>query len=112
MSPEARDRMERDGWRFTDYVENGEVIATLIRRGAEVHLSVAPEWRGRALSRKRVLRVLTPLFIHHSFLTTRIAHDKKDPQQFVERLGFKRTWEDPMFVYYMLDTLPFQRTRK
>lgn len=109
MAPDVKLRMRQSGWRFVDYVERGEHVAELIIKGTEVHLTVMPEWRGRALSRRRVLAVLGPLFETHSFLTTRILTEHVEQQAFITRLGFKKTWEDAMFRYYMLDALPFQR---
>lgn len=112
LDPVVRERMRLNGWETMDYLERGEHVATGIHKGAELHVIVDQAWRGRALSRRRVREFLQPLFERHGYVSTRVAHERVEQQAFVERIGFKKTWEDAMFRYYMLTALPFERKVK
>jgi hypothetical protein len=112
ISAESRERMRLNGWDFVDYFEGGECLCSGMIKGPELHVMVAEEWRGRAMTRRRVRAFLAPLHARFGYLTTRIGHDRVTQRAFVERLGFKKTWEDSMFRYYELTTLPFGRKAK
>lgn len=112
LKPEVLERMRLNGWEFVDYLDGDECVCSGMVKGPEIHITIAPEWRGRALSRRRVRDFLAPLMARHGYLATRIRREGAEAQAFVTRLGFKRTWEDPMFFYYELTQLPFERKAK
>lgn len=112
LGEETRMRMHLNGWIFSGYYDAGELVASAMTKGPEIHVVVAPAWRGRAMSRRRVREFLTPLLTRHGYLTTRVLHEKTEHQRFIERVGFKKTWEDSMFRYYELNELPFGRKVK
>jgi hypothetical protein len=112
ISEASRERMRLNGWEFVDLVENGECLLSATIKGPEIHVLVAPEWRGRIMTRRRIRAFLGPLHARNGYLSTRIGHDRVQQRAFVERLGFKKTWVDPMFQYYELTTLPFERKAK
>ena len=111
LDPEKLKALQAVGWACTDWVEDEQTIATLLTNGPEMHLSVAPGWRGRALSRRRILGALTPVFDKFGYVATRVKHDRVEQQTFVTRVGFTKIWSDDTFVYYMLTALPYQRQK-
>ncbi len=112
LTPERRLDLARSGWTFHDYLEGEEVVASAMMHGPEIHIIVAPQWRGRAMSRRRVRAFLAPLLEQYGYLATRVLHNREEQRRFVERVGFTQTWSDSMFCYYMLTTLPFERRAK
>lgn len=101
-----------DGWEIVPGFIDGEHACTLIANGTEVHFYAVPAWRRRLVLRERTQAFLSPLLERFGFLTTRIHNDRWGNKQrrFVERVGFKPTWADNQFQYYMLGTLPFARS--
>lgn len=97
-------------WEVDAIEEDGELLAAVMRNGTEVHLAVAPQHQRRKFSRARVQRYVKPLLEEHGFLTTRVVHGKPTEQLFIQRLGFKPTWADHHFQYYLLGHLPFARS--
>lgn len=90
------------------YVD-GQLVATLLRKGTEVHFAISKAYRGKTINRRRTREFLQPVLDEHGFLTTRLLHDRKGQQRFIERIGFKKTWSDARFNYFMLTDLPFER---
>ena len=88
---------------------DGQLVASMIHSGTEVHFAIAKEARGKVINRTRMREFLRPLFEEKGFLTTRLLHRHKGPQRFIERIGFKKTWSDENFNYFMLTELPFER---
>lgn len=99
-----------DGWDVIPAYVANKHVATAIRKGAEIHLFVLPQHRLQVLMRGRMQRFIEPLMEEFGFLTTRVLHEQKGQQKFVERVGFKPTWQDSQFQYYMLGRLPFARS--
>lgn len=85
-------------------------VATAILKGSEIHLYVLPQHRLQVLMRGRMQKFIEPLMEEFGFLTTRVLHEQRVQKQFVERVGFKPTWQDNTFQYYMLGRLPFARS--
>lgn len=100
-------------WGLVPYYEDGDtdkLAAVVMVRGAEIHLVVVPEYRGTGfLTRKRVRGVLEILMRNVGYLTTRTPKWNGRDRLFLDRLGFKPTWSDERFTYYMLTELPFGR---
>lgn len=90
------------------YVD-GQLVATLLRKGTEVHFAISKQYRGKTINRRRTREFLRPVLEEYGFLTTRLLHDRKGQQRFIERIGFKKTWSDDKCHYYMLTDLPFER---
>lgn len=90
------------------YVD-GELVASIIHCGTEVHFAISKSARGKTISRRRTREFLKPLFDEKGFLTTRLLHRHKGPQRFIERIGFVKTWSDDEYNYFMLTELPFER---
>ena len=81
-----------NGWQVTSWGEG-----SLIYSGCEIHME------GYGYTRKRVKELLGPIFDEFGFLTTRMEPD--EDTSFIERMGFKPTWSDGFFRYYMLTEL-------
>lgn len=99
-----------DGWDVIPAYVADKHVATAILKGTEIHLYVLPQYRLRVFLRGRMQQFLDPMMDEFGFLTTRVMHEQKGQQKFVARLGFKPTWADAQFQYYMLGRLPFVRS--
>jgi hypothetical protein len=100
-----------DGWEIIPAFIEQTHVATAILKGNEIHFGIKKEFRKKLIQRKRTREYLQPLLERKSFLTTRVILNDKLKQNFVERLGFKNTWHDEEFQYYILTKLPFERKR-
>lgn len=100
-----------DDWEVIPGYIHGEHAATAILNGTEIHFALVPQFRGSAVLRQRTREFLRPMFERMGFLTTRVVLTAKEQRQFVERVGFKPTWCDTIFQYYMLSELPFARSK-
>jgi hypothetical protein len=101
-----------DDWEVIPGYIGGEHAATVILKGTEIHFGITPAFRKRAaLFRRESNRFFGPLLERMGFLTTRVVLTAKEQKQFVERVGFKPTWSDTTFQYYMLSALPFARSK-
>lgn len=99
-----------DDWEVIPGYIRGEHAATVILKGTEVHFGITPAFRKRAtLFRRESDKLFKPLLERMGFLTTRIVLTATEQRNFVERVGFKPTWSDAFFQYYMLSELPFAR---
>lgn len=78
-------------------------------QGTEIHVEFT---RPGAVLRNRVREFLAPLLDRHGFLTTRVPIGWSKHRRFVERLGFRLTWNDNEYEYFMLTELPFSRKEK
>lgn len=91
---------------------DGVQVAAIIKKGTEVHFAIDHEYRGKTINRRRVREFLAPLLDEMGYLTTKLLHKYKGQQRFIERIGFKKTWSDERFNYFMLTELPFERKSK
>lgn len=106
---EAVDQAVRNGWDIHTYTRDGKVAAYAMVRGTEIHVKVYEAFRYRIIHRVATQEFLRPIFDRHGFLTTRVLQGDEESRRFVERVGFKMTWEDDNFRYFMLTALPFER---
>lgn len=97
-------------WDVVPYYLDGAVACTAIVKGTEIHFYVRPEARKKLILRSRTQEFLRPLMNVLGFLTTRVLHENKEAQRFVERIGFEKTWADNQFQFYILERLPFSRS--
>lgn len=98
-----------DGWDVVPGYIDGQHAATAIVKGTEIHIALVPQFRTSAVLRQRTQEFLRPMFERLGFLTTRVAVTATKQKRFVERVGFKPTWTDGIFQYYLLGELPFAR---
>lgn len=96
-------------WEVLPFEFEGRHVWTLVAKGTEVHVALAPDWNPRASMREAVRAFLKPIFDKYGFLTTRVQHDRPEQKAFVKRIGFKPTWKDGDVEYYLLGSLPFER---
>jgi hypothetical protein len=96
-------------WEVFQFDFEGRLVWTMVVKGTEVHIALAPDWQPRASMRDSVRAFLEPVFERHGFLTTRVSHERVDQKKFVKRIGFKPTWIDGDVEYYLLGSLPFER---
>jgi GNAT superfamily N-acetyltransferase len=88
-----------------------KLAAVILVKGSEIHLVVLPEYRRKLLLRERIRRVLGKLLYRTGFLTTRLPKGNGRDRLFIDRLGFKPTWSDDRFSYFMLTELPFGKDK-
>jgi hypothetical protein len=98
-------------WEVIPVIADCVHAATVIAKGTELHIALAEGYKPKACQRRVIKSFLQPLFDKHGFLTTRIPHHRLPQKRFVERVGFKPTWKDDIFEYYMLTSMPFERKR-
>lgn len=96
--------MDAPGWTKMEF-EGGDVFV----RGCEIHCD--PNRAAQIVITRRQLRdVFGPILEKHGYITTRVPHGMDDA--FTQRLGFKKTWADDQYTYYMLDHIPLTKRRK
>lgn len=99
-------------WEAVPGYIDGVQVAAILKKGTEVHFAIDKQHRGKTINRRRTREFLQPLLNEEGFLTTKLLHDRKGQQRFIERIGFKKTWSDDRFNYFMLTELPFERKSK
>lgn len=82
----------------------GGCVAALL--GTEIHVMFA---RTGVVRRQATREFLAPLFDRLGFLTTRTPVGDQRHGRFVRRLGFKHTWSDKDYDYFILTALPFSK---
>lgn len=91
-------------WEILPYYQDGELVGAAMVRGSEFHCMTLPTFK---LRRQAMRAFLEPLFNRRGMLTTRVHHNDTANQRFNAAFGFKRTWSDDQFHYYILTELPF-----
>lgn len=97
------------GWRVVYLIDKGQRTGGALLNGNEIHFTVAPKWRRRAIRRDNARTFLAPLLEEHTFLTTRVLVGAAGPADFVRRMGFTKTWSDSVYDYFILCELPFNK---
>lgn len=92
---------------YADWDRIEDDTGWLLVKGTEVHVCAKPGCRGRTVTRRKIREVLGPVLARLGMLTTRTMKD--DPAAFVRRMGFKKSWSDGVFDYYVLTALPFSK---
>jgi hypothetical protein len=114
----VRNGTELSRYQILDYFKDWDVLPfefedrhvwTVVAKGTEVHIALAPGWRPKGSMRGAVRSFFRPVFEKHGFLTTRVRHGRLKQKKFVERVGFRPTWKDGDVEYYLLSNLPFER---
>lgn len=97
-----------EGWEVVPGYIDGQHAATAVVKGTEIHLAIVPQFRRKAVLRGRAQEFLRPMFERRGFLTTRVLRGSDENKRFVERVGFRPTWQDGTFQYYLLGELPWR----
>jgi hypothetical protein len=92
---------------YQDWERIEDDTGWLLIKGTEVHVCAKSGCEGRVVTRRKIREVLGPVFKRFGMLTTRTMKD--DPATFVRRMGFKKSWSDGVFDYYVLTALPFSK---
>ena len=103
---------ELEPWEAVEHLVDGQLAASAIVKGTEIHFAIAPAYRRRLIRKENTRAFLAPLMELRGFLTTRLKLEHAAERRFVERIGFVPTWSDGQFQYYLLDRLPFERKKK
>jgi hypothetical protein len=94
-------------WDVVPLMHADEHIATAVIKGTEIHFAAVQRPKGSC--RGMVRAFLQPLLEERSYLTTRVRFERNEQMKFVQRVGFKPTWKDQQFQYFLLGDLPFTR---
>lgn len=96
-----------EGWEAVPLLIDGKHAGTLIVKGMEVHFAFTE--RPTICVRRAGREMLAPILDRFGMLTTRVPRAMGSAKRFIQRVGFKPTWRDKDFDYYMLTTLPWER---
>jgi hypothetical protein len=96
-------------WTATPVLIDGRHVATHVTKGTEIHFALVPGWRPTSCQRGVIREIFRPLIERYGYATTRVPHFRPAQKRFVQRLGFKPTWQDEQVSYYLLGDLPFKR---
>ena len=77
-----------DGWKVAPIERDGEMVATILMRGDEIHC--ATKEPGKWLSRKVLRESIGAILEQHGRCVTAVMADNDAGHAFVQRLGFKR----------------------
>lgn len=100
---------QANGWEAVPFSLGPDLAAVALLSGTEIHFKVLEPFRHRVIARRRTQAFLRPLFDRMGFLTTRTPAGDQASRRFIERLGFRETWSDDTYNYFMLTALPFER---
>ena len=102
------ERASAEGWDVVKHFDdNGNCDGIAIQKGTEWHCQLLD---GFKLGRTDMREFLRPMFEKHGHLTTRVRIEDAGNQRFNKVFGFKKTWSDGVFNYYILTALPFERS--
>jgi hypothetical protein len=90
-------------WTFTEY-PHFEVMV----KDSEVHMLA----KSTFLPRSGFADVFGPILDKHGIVTTKCLVTDTASVRFIERIGFTRTHEDSMFIYFQIEKIPFERKPK
>lgn len=98
-----------EDWEALPIYLDGEHVGGAITKGTEIHIALLPDWRPKGSARRLIRSFLEPLLERSGYLTTRVRRGRASEIEFVQRVGFKPTWMDDQFQYFLLGCLPFER---
>ena len=97
-----------EAWEVVKHFDDqGKLDGIAIQKGTEWHCQLADGFKLRRADMREFLR---PMFEKHGCLTTRVPVADSANQRFNRVFGFKKTWSDDLFHYYILTALPFERS--
>jgi GNAT superfamily N-acetyltransferase len=82
------------------FCEDDIPIGMCLIKGPELHVSIIPSYRRKWLSRKLINSVIDPILNKYGYVMTMVMKDNPKGIDFVERLGFKRQFENEQMIYY------------
>jgi hypothetical protein len=91
-------------WSLYPHMDGGEMTGVKMIKGTEFHFVSGA---GFKMDRKNLRESMREHVEKHGFLTTRLQHGDKDNERFNKLFGFKKTWADENFQYFILTDLPF-----
>lgn len=97
------------GWELIGYRPEGVLSGFALLKGTELHCQL---FENSGFNRSEMREFLRPMFERHGFLTTRVPIADLANQRFNKLFGFKRTWSDSKFHYFLMARLPFSREQK
>jgi hypothetical protein len=98
-----------DGWKFIEIHRGGTLAAFVLVKGAEIHVSRLPEFKGRWLTRQDVERICLPIIKQFGHVKTAVMASNSAGQAFVQRLGFNRQHESNGIVHYRTEKVKHAR---
>lgn len=96
-------------WEVVPYLQDGQLVGAACIKGSEFHCHTTPAFR---FLRSSLRDFLAPLHARHGMLTTRVVHADTANQRFNFLFGFRRTWSDATYHYFIMADLPFGRESK
>lgn len=92
---------------YGDWERIEDETGWLLVKGTEVHVCAKRGCEGRVVTRRKINEILGPVLARFGMLTTRTFKD--NPAPFLRRMGFKKSWSDGVFDYYVLTALPYRK---
>ena len=99
-----------EGWEFVPCVYEDRHMATILKKGAEIHLAIYKQYRKHYMTARRLRAFLSPLLEQEHFLTTKLGRDDHT-ESFIERLGFIEMGQDfqGTRTYILTDIAPLEK---
>lgn len=96
-------------WEAVPIYFKGQLAGCGLLKGTELHFAAQPGFGAKIFTRRIICDFLRPLLARQGYLTTKMDVAESKNWDFVERLGFKPTWHDGTYRYFMLTQLPYGR---
>lgn len=96
-------------WECVPIYFEGQLAGCGLLKGTELHFAAQAGFGEKIFTRRIVRDFLEPLLARHGYLTTKMDLAEAKNWDFVHRLGFRPTWHDNEYRYFMLTKLPFGR---
>ena len=93
-----------DGWELYPHMDADEMTGVKMIKGTEFHFVSGEHFK---FNRKNLRESIRPHLDTAGFLTTRLQHGDSENERFNKLFGFKKTWADENFQYFILTELPF-----
>jgi DNA-binding LacI/PurR family transcriptional regulator len=93
-----------DGWELHPYICDSELAGVQMVKGTEFHFVSGDKFK---FNRQAMREHIKPHMDVAGFLTTRLQHGDSANERFNKLFGFKKTWADENFQYFILTELPF-----
>ena len=102
-----------EGWDLIPFIEDDVHMATIIKRGAEVHFAAYAQYRSKGnITARRLRAFLLPILESEGFLVTKLGAKDTATTRFIERLGFVEMGEDlaGTKTYMMTEINPLEKS--
>lgn len=98
-------------WDVLPLIHGGRHAGTFMVKGTEIHFALTDGAPSGSV-RKSVRESLETIMDKYGFLTTKAPRGNFAANTFIKRVGFKPTWKDDVYQYYMLAELPWSKPRE